>query len=246
MSEITPCRAAFEKFADMLGLDTLWKDGIYTEQDTYYAWTGWRGAWNEAAKETHQPGEWKPTHENVDGKWVPVLEAAGVNMSSTLCGECGQEIQSMESYQAWHKTKETHQPVDSAALRKIRDALDDFMTLPYTRQYVGTEPHYDTRVSQKTFHNGKEAIALLDSMIEQPPKREISEPTEAMCDRARWFILARDSNIYTWGGLTRCVDKTIPYIEEKMRNDPQGHITKWDFAECVYRLMTTEIEGGES
>jgi len=66
---------------------------------------------------------------------------------------------------------------------------------------------------------------------------KVDVPTEEMCDAARWFILARDSNIHTWGGLSRCIDTTIPYIAEKMRNDPQGHITKWDFADCVYRLM---------
>jgi len=63
------------------------------------------------------------------------------------------------------------------------------------------------------------------------------EPNETMCDAARWFILARDSNIYTWGGLTRCVDKTIPWIQEQMDKNPTGHITKWDFAEGIYRLM---------
>ena len=64
-------------------------------------------------------------------------------------------------------------------------------------------------------------------------------PTEAMCDAARWFILARDANIFTWGGLTKCVDvdTVIPHIRDKMINRPTEHITKWDFAECVYMLM---------
>lgn len=65
----------------------------------------------------------------------------------------------------------------------------------------------------------------------------IQLPTEKMCDAARWFILARDANIYTWGGLSRCIDKTIPHIQEKIDNRPTEHITKWDFAECVYMLM---------
>ena len=64
-------------------------------------------------------------------------------------------------------------------------------------------------------------------------------PTEAMCDAARWFILARDANIFTWGGLSKCIDPetVIPHIRDKIKNSPTGHITKWDFAECIYMLM---------
>lgn len=80
--------------------------------------------------------------------------------------------------------------------------------------------------------------------LKQRLERESAPPTEAMCDKARWFILARDANIHTWGGLSRCVyGRTIPYIEDKIKNDPLGHITKWDVAHCIYELMTTEIEG---
>lgn len=78
------------------------------------------------------------------------------------------------------------------------------------------------------------------------PKREIVIPTETMCDAARWFILARDAGITTWGKLSVAGRTKIAYIEDKIKSDPEGHITKWDFAECVYRLMNTKIEGGMS
>lgn len=64
-------------------------------------------------------------------------------------------------------------------------------------------------------------------------------PTEKMCDAARWFILARDAGIHTWGGLTPGIPKrqTIKYIEDKISSEPAGHITKWDVADCIYQLM---------
>jgi hypothetical protein len=77
------------------------------------------------------------------------------------------------------------------------------------------------------------------------PMREIAEVTEAMCDRARWFILARDANIFTWEGLIPCIPSrpTIGLIEDMIAYHPKDHITKSEFAECVYVLMSTEIEG---
>lgn len=73
------------------------------------------------------------------------------------------------------------------------------------------------------------------------------QPTEAMCDAARWFILARDAGITKWGKLEVSIPErpTIPYIEEKIKNDPQGHITKWDVADCIYQLMNTKLEDGK-
>jgi hypothetical protein len=66
-------------------------------------------------------------------------------------------------------------------------------------------------------------------------------PTEAICDEARWFILARDAGITTWSGLLPSIPSrpTIPYIEEQIAKNPSGHITKWDVADCVYQLMAT-------
>ena len=101
--------------------------------------------------------------------------------------------------------------------------------------------------TESLFKVAATGIRIYLSRINQQPierqgkcgEGEVVTPTEEMCDRARWFILARDSNIYTWGGLSRCIDKTIPYIQDKIDNKPLEHITKWDFAECVYLLMTT-------
>lgn len=66
----------------------------------------------------------------------------------------------------------------------------------------------------------------------------MSEPTEEMCLAARWFILSRDAGIFEWGKLRP--GSTQPkneWIANKIEFDPQGHITKWDFAEGIYRLM---------
>ena len=82
---------------------------------------------------------------------------------------------------------------------------------------------------------------------ENQPKREMGEVTEAMCDRARWFILARDAGIFTWGELVNSIPKrpTIGLIEDMISYHPKDHITKSEFAECVYELMITHIEGGK-
>lgn len=65
------------------------------------------------------------------------------------------------------------------------------------------------------------------------------EATEKMCDAARWFILARDAGVSKWDDLERCIYErpTIPYIEKQMADNPTGHITKWDVADCIYQLM---------
>lgn len=82
----------------------------------------------------------------------------------------------------------------------------------------------------------KAAIAAYTASAKSADQPEI--PTETMCDAARWFIMARDAGLYTWGAIARGKPlKTIDYIEDKIKNDPMGHITKWDFAECIYMLM---------
>lgn len=90
-------------------------------------------------------------------------------------------------------------------------------------------------------------------------KREISKPTEEMCTRARGFIMGLDLGYRKWGKMQSHLDMggypTLYYIKQKAKHEPTGHITKWDVADCIYRLMedglwpdlpltkTTSIEG---
>lgn len=100
------------------------------------------------------------------------------------------------------------------------------------------EPHLRA-IHDNGYRNG----TLQEQAIQFSTKRESVNPTEEMCDAVRWFILARDAGIFTWGGLERSGrPSTTDYIEQQIKADPKGHITKWDFAQCVYLLMNTKIE----
>ena len=78
--------------------------------------------------------------------------------------------------------------------------------------------------------------------------REANAPTEAMCDRARGFIMGLDLNCRTWAKMWSHLQSGSypcpPHFREKAASDPSGHITKWDVAECIYMLMNSnDIEG---
>jgi len=66
------------------------------------------------------------------------------------------------------------------------------------------------------------------------------KPTEAMCDNARGFILGLEMR-RNWITMQNHLEaggyNTLPYIQEKAKQDPYGHITKWDIADCIYQLM---------
>jgi hypothetical protein len=73
-------------------------------------------------------------------------------------------------------------------------------------------------------------------------------PTATMCDRARGFILGLDLSARTWGAMQKHLDlggyPSLPRIRQMAADDPNGHITKWDVAECIYMLMNgNETEG---
>lgn len=66
------------------------------------------------------------------------------------------------------------------------------------------------------------------------------EPTEAMCDKARNFLLGMEIGLKTYEHmivhLERCGDKIPAWMKK------EGHLTKWDKADCIYRLMTQPPE----
>jgi hypothetical protein len=80
------------------------------------------------------------------------------------------------------------------------------------------------------------------------PKREsrVGTPSEAMCDRARGFIMGLDLGVRSWLAMKEHLDyggyPSIPRIDTQAEINPRGHITKWDVAECIYVLMTTETD----
>ena len=69
----------------------------------------------------------------------------------------------------------------------------------------------------------------------------VKEPTEAMCDRARGFIMGLDLGYRTWEEMDTHLDlggyPSLWSISDRAQIDPQGHITKWDVAQCIYLLM---------
>jgi hypothetical protein len=81
------------------------------------------------------------------------------------------------------------------------------------------------------------------------PMRESGEPTEAMCRRARGFIMGLDLGYRTWlemhNHLTLGGYPTLPRIAKLAETDSKGHITKWDVAECIYMLMIGNVEEGQ-
>ena len=72
----------------------------------------------------------------------------------------------------------------------------------------------------------------------------MTKPTEEMCDRARGFIMGLDLNMRTWEKMANHLRNggypTLTYITAKALHFPEGHITKWDVADCIYQLMTGE------
>lgn len=70
----------------------------------------------------------------------------------------------------------------------------------------------------------------------------IQAPTEAMCNRARGFIMGLDLvHPRNWLNMHEHLEAggypTLWSITDKAKHQPTGHITKWDVAECIYLLM---------
>jgi len=84
----------------------------------------------------------------------------------------------------------------------------------------------------------------------QPGIHLPAEPSEEMCKRARGFIMGLDLSQRTWGAMRNHLQRggypTLPSITRKAEECCDGHITKWDVAECIYMLMVTPpAEGSE-
>ncbi len=69
----------------------------------------------------------------------------------------------------------------------------------------------------------------------------IQKPTENMCDEARGFIMGLDLNMRKWKDMNYHLGmggySNLPYIQEQAEKNPNGHITKWDVADCIWQLM---------
>jgi|GEM_PF-6982919 len=66
-------------------------------------------------------------------------------------------------------------------------------------------------------------------------KVAVSAPNEKMCDAARAFILGLDIQIRTYEDMRKHLARGGNAIPDWMPES--GHITKWDVADCIYRLM---------
>lgn len=65
-----------------------------------------------------------------------------------------------------------------------------------------------------------------------------SEPTEAMCDSARSFLLSMEIGIKSYEGMRENFERLGEEVPAWMR-DREGHLTKWDKADCIWRLMAS-------
>lgn len=74
-----------------------------------------------------------------------------------------------------------------------------------------------------------------DDRLANALKVAVSPPDDVMCDAARGFILGLDMNIRTFEGMRKHIEGLGEPIPEWM--PPDGHITKWDIAQCIYNLM---------
>lgn len=65
---------------------------------------------------------------------------------------------------------------------------------------------------------------------------EAEEPTEFMCDGARGFLLGLEIGIKTYEDMKINLVRIGYKIPEWMK-DKGGNLTKWDKADCIWRLM---------
>lgn len=148
-----------------------------------------------------------------------------------------------------HPQPQAAPPGEDEAVEKVREVLEFYRDA----DYQGTGFWDGISLPGVLFDGGvkaSHALTLLPSLAavtgipsaQEPVK--VDEPTEEMCRRARGFIMGLDLGCRKWGAMQKHLDRggypTLPRIRENAREYPTDHITKWDVAECVYLLMTTE------
>jgi len=65
----------------------------------------------------------------------------------------------------------------------------------------------------------------------------VDEPSEKMCDAARGFILGLDLGFRTWPAMRQHLQNGGYEVKQWMLDAGDDHITKWDVAETIYKLM---------
>lgn len=81
-----------------------------------------------------------------------------------------------------------------------------------------------------------EALATLTRLIEQAEAMQ-ELPTDEMCDAARGFILGFNVGIHHYDKMREHLRMGGYGVPDWML-EREGHITKWEKAECIWRLMS--------
>ncbi len=128
--------------------------------------------------------------------------------------------------------------------------LDSFVTR-LEKALHSAMPSYPVRVNRRDLHDLLRHFIRLDNEARSAPKRESGLvpgmiPSEAMCDKARGFIMGLDLGCRKWAEMKSHLEaggyNSIPRINTQAEINPKGHITKWDVAECIFVLMTSKTD----
>lgn len=96
-------------------------------------------------------------------------------------------------------------------------------------------------LAEQGYYNRCEKLDKIKQALTDSKDGWRDKPTEEMCDNTRGFISGVQLACVSWlrmsNHLRRGGYKTLPHIEENAKSDPNGHITKWDIADCIYQLM---------
>lgn len=65
-------------------------------------------------------------------------------------------------------------------------------------------------------------------------------PTEEMCDGARQFLLGMEIGIKDYAGIKDHFNRG-GFVIPKWLSERKGHLTKWDKADCIWRLMAETL-----
>jgi len=95
-------------------------------------------------------------------------------------------------------------------------------------------------------------IAAAPRMVEiiKEQDKQIKEfkgfPSEEVCDAARSFLLGLEIGFNTYESMIKHLTLSRGYAPDWMKGRT-GHLTKWDKAECIFKLMSTKaLVGGNN
>lgn len=231
MSDDKLCREMFESATSGKYGHDRFQTGMYKSDRTSCAWDGFQAAWNaripaqqpEAQQEVRVDERWEykysvlPAHSDPE-KWLNKLGDDGWQLCSKT-----------DNGEVYFK-----RPYLSTPIEPTPEVVEKVARAIYSAESEPNKPHsqwWDWK------RHAKAAIAALQSTP------QVAEPTEAMCDAARPFIVGLDMNIRNFGDMRLHLDRggnpVLPYIKDMAEQSGDAHITKWDVADCIFQYMMT-------